>query len=247
MSIKLKNVSIKYRDENLDNDQIILRDLNLLIRSGDFLSILGANGSGKTSLIYTLNGLIPHAINSNLEGQVWIDDICTYDSQISEISKKVGIVFQDPELVIFNLTVFEEVLFGVKNLGLKNPEEHAEKALETVGLYKYKDQDPSTLSDGQKQLLCIASILAMDTDYIVLDEPVSHLDYRNSQIIYELLKKLNLKEKKTIIVIEHDTDFVKKYSKNSLVLGKKTIQFFGKTSLMSQKKDLLVKFGIKPF
>lgn len=240
MSIVVDSVSFRY-----DSKDMILDSINLEIKENDFVAILGKNGSGKTSLTYCINGLVPHAIPGKLTGNIYIDGKNTKKISIGEISKKVGTVFQDPDLVIFNLTVEEEVSFGVYNLKLDHPEERVKKALETVGLEGFEKRDPQSLSSGQKQLLCIACVLAMGTDYIILDEPISSLDYLNAQLIYKVLTFLH-QQGKTIIVIEHDTNMVWANTKKTIIINNHQVVKSGLTKQILKNNQELISFGIRP-
>lgn len=240
MSIIFESVSFQY-----GSDDKILDLIDLEINKNDFTAILGKNGSGKTSLTYCINGLIPHAIPGKLTGNVYIDGKNTKDISIGEISKKVGSVFQDPDLVIFNLTVEEEVAFGVYNLKLDDPKKRVREALKEVGLSGFEKRDPQSLSGGQKQLLCIACVLAMGTDYIVLDEPISNLDYSNSRLVYKILKSLH-KQGKTIIVVEHDTDMVWEYATKTIIIDKHKIIKNGPTKQILKDYRGLIDLGIRP-
>jgi len=222
-----------------------LDQIDLEINKNDFTAILGKNGSGKTSLTYCINGLIPHAIPGKLSGNVFIDGKNTKDISIGEISKSVGSVFQDPDLVIFNLTVEEEVAFGVHNLKLDNPKKRVKDAIKKVGLEGFEKRDPQSLSGGQKQLLCIACVLAMGTDYIVLDEPISNLDYSNSILVYKILYSLH-KQGKTIIVVEHDTDMVWEYATKTIIVDKHKIIKNGPTKQILNDGRGLMSLGIRP-
>jgi len=240
MSIVIDSVSFQY-----DSKNTILDSINLEIKKNDFIAILGKNGSGKTSLTYCINGLIPHAISGKLSGNIYVDGKNTKKISIGEISKKIGTVFQDPDLVIFNLTVEEEVSFGVYNLKLDHPKERIKKALKTVALNGFEKRDPQSLSGGQKQLLCIACVLAMGTDYIILDEPISNLDYLNSQLVYEVLKSLH-QQGKTIIVIEHDTNMVWANSTSVIVVDNHQIVENGPTKQVLKDNEKLISLGIRP-
>ena len=240
MSILIDSVSFSYDDENK-----ILDSVSLEIEKNDFVAILGKNGSGKTSLSYSINGLIPHAIPGKLSGNIFIDGKNTKNISIGEISKKVGTVFQDPNMVIFNLTVEEEVSFGINNLKLDHPKERIEKALKAVGLEGFEKRDPQNLSGGQKQLLCIACVLAMGTDYIILDEPISNLDYSNTKLVYKILKSIH-KQGKTIIVVEHDTDMVWANSNKTIIIDDHKIIKNGPTKKILKNNKELISLGIRP-
>lgn len=240
MGIVIDSVSFQYESETK-----ILDSISLEIKKNDFLAILGKNGSGKTSLTYCINGLIPHAIPGKLTGNIYVDGKNTKNISIGEISRKVGSVFQDPDLVIFNLTVEEEVSFGVYNLKLDHPKERVKDALEIVGLSGFEKRDPQSLSGGQKQLLCIACVLAMGTDYIILDEPISNLDYLNAELVYQVLKSLH-KQGKTIIVVEHDTNMVWKISTKTIIINNHQIIKNGQTKQILKNNQELISLGIRP-
>lgn len=240
MSIIIDSVSFQYEAKDP-----ILNSIDLEIKENDFVAILGKNGSGKTSLTSCINGLIPHAIPGKLTGNIYIDGINTRNISIGEISKKVGTVFQDPDLVIFNLTVEEEVSFGVDNLKLDHLEKRVQDALQVVGLAGFEKRDPQSLSGGQKQLLCIACVLAMGTDYIILDEPISNLDYSNAKLVYKILRSIH-KQGKTIIVVEHDTNMVWENSTKTIIIDGHQIIKNGPTKQILKNNRELISLGIRP-
>lgn len=221
-----------------------LNDITSQIPLGSFCGITGTNGSGKTTLIYLLNGLIPHQIDGKLSGNVIIDGVNTKDKPVSYFSRKVGLVFQNPDFMLFNLTVREEIAFGLSNLGFDHIDERIISALRDVGLKGYETRNPRTLSMGQKQKLCIASVLAMETPYIVLDEPTAMLDYKNTLNLYQLLTSLH-KKGKTIIIIEHDTDFLFTYANHIFLLDRGALALTGKPDKVFSQKRKLTQMGIK--
>jgi len=148
-------------------------------------------------------------------------------------------------MVIFNLTVEEEVSFGVYNLKLDHPKERIKKALESVGLEGFEKRDPQSLSGGQKQLLCIACVLAMGTDYIILDEPISNLDYSNAKLIYKILKSIH-KQGKTIVVVEHDTNMVWENATKTIIIDKNKVIKNGPTKEILKNNKELISLGIRP-
>jgi energy-coupling factor transporter ATP-binding protein EcfA2 len=222
-----------------------LRNITTYIPKGSFVGITGVNGSGKTTISLLLNGLIPHEIEGNLSGSIIVDGIETKSKTVSFFAQKVGMLFQNPDFMLFNLTVAEEIGFGLKNFKLDNHDKRISNALEMVGLKGFENRDPQTLSLGEKQKVCLASILALDTEYIVLDEPVAMLDHKGALHLYQTLEELNKKHGKTIIVIEHDTDFINKCAKEIIVLDKGSIIFQGKTQEVFAHKEDLKKLGIK--
>jgi len=237
--ITFKNVSFKYSQETKEIDLV-----NITIPKGSFYGITGVNGSGKTTLSLMINGLIPHHVGGVLTGNILIDGVNSRSKPVSFFSKKVGMVFQNPDFMIFNLTVEEEIAFGLSNLGMDKILERTSKALSLVGLEGFEKRDPHTLSFGQKQKLCLAAVLAMETDYIVLDEPSSMLDYKSSIHLYTLLAALH-KKGKTIIIIEHDTDYLYSFADRTIVLNEGRIEIEGDSKYVFGKKELLKQLGIK--
>ncbi len=241
-----KNSGIVFKDVSFSytKQEPVLKDLNFEIQKGDFIGIIGSNGSGKSTLSLLLNSLIPNHIKGKLEGEVLIDGVSTKTKKVNYFARYVGVVFQNPEFSIFNLTVKDEVLFGLENLGLEDKNERVEKALKTVGLLGFEEKDPNELSLGQKQKLALACVLAMDTDYIVLDEPSAMLDYKSSIEIYAHLKDLN-KKGKTIITVEHDTDILYRFVDKILLLGEEGLIVFESKEIVFEQKKVLQKLGIK--
>jgi energy-coupling factor transport system ATP-binding protein len=238
-NITLANVTFSYQ-----KNTPILKNLSCTINSGTFLGIIGVNGSGKSTFSYLLNSLIPQVIKGNLSGEILIDGVSTQKNDSSYFAKKVGMVFQNPDFSLFNLTVKEELEFGLDNLKISNKEEKILHALSAVGMQDFLTKDPKTLSFGQKQKICLASVLALDTKYIVLDEPVAMLDYKSSLEVYKILTELN-NQGKTIIAIEHDTDFLQKFAKEVLILNQGEIIAFDTTEKIFSNVQLLQELGIK--
>ena len=221
-----------------------LKNINLFIPKGFFCGIAGLNGSGKTTLSLLMNGLIPQEIRGDFTGSVYVDGVSTRTKSVSYFSKSVGMLFQNPDFMLFNLSVKEEIEFGLKNLKLKNKDLRINQALKQLGMTQYLENDPQTLSFGQKQKICLACILAADTPYIILDEPSAMLDYKSAIHLYEILKNLN-REGKTIIIIEHDTDFLAKYADQIIIIDKGKIIDSGETKQVFKKINHLKKIGIK--
>ena len=235
----MSNVSFSYGGTSPE-----LCDISTTIPHGSFCGITGINGSGKSTFAYLLNGLIPHQVYGKFIGDVWIDGENTRKKPVAYFAKKVGFVFQNPDFMIFNLTVHEEIAFGVKNLGLTDVDRRISEALDTAGLAGFEERDPHTLSLGQKQKLCLAIAIAMDTDYIVLDEPTAMLDYVSALHLYSLLVTQH-KKGKTIIVIEHDTDFLLSYASQLLIFDKGMIVQQGNAQEILAHHEMLRQMGIK--
>ena len=238
-AVELNNVSFRY-----PNGTAILDNINVTITQGGFVGITGSNGSGKTTFSYLLNGLIPHLIEGKLTGDVSVDGLITKKNDVSLLSRHVGFVFQNPDYALFNLTVEEELLFGLKNFNVPNPNDKVIQSLKKVRMTEYLTRDPKTLSLGQKQKINLACVLSLETPIIVLDEPTAMLDFRSSLELYTTLQAIN-KKGTTVIVIEHDTDFLLHFTKESIIFDKGTIVSQGPTKKVFQNKKLLTTLGIK--
>ncbi len=239
--ISLEKVSFRYSTSKV----LQLKDVSFNIPVGSFYGITGLNGSGKTTISLMLNGLIPHEIQGKLDGTILIDNEDTKKHPLSYFAQKVGMLFQNPDFMLFNLTVYEEVAFGLKNFHLPVTDEAIGKSLASVGLAGFEQRDPQTLSLGEKQKVALACILALNTPYIILDEPVAMLDYRGAVNLYELLEKLNKQSGKTIIVVEHDTEFLLRHTQRTLVLHEGVPIFDDTTQNVFKNKKKLQEIGIK--
>lgn len=221
---------------------VALRDINLRIEDGEFVAIIGQNGSGKSTLVKHFNGLLKPT-----KGVVLVDGVDTRKCRVSDLARKVGYVFQNPDHQIFAETVREEMEFGPRNLGF--PEDEIKKEVERiskkVGLYEYLDEPPMSLSRGQRQVLAVASILTMRPSTVIVDEPTTGLDWKGSIEIMELLKDLN-EEGKTIIMITHNMRIVSLYAKRTIVMFKGEIMLDGPTEEVFSKPDELKRAFICP-
>lgn len=203
--IKTKNLTYEYirRDEegNVEGITTAVDNVSLDIKEGDFVAILGHNGSGKSTFAKHLNALV-----APTEGTVWVDGIDTReDERTLEIRQTAGMVFQNPDNQIICTLVEEEVGFGPENIGVPTDEiwERVEKSLRAVGMYQFRKASPNKLSGGQKQRVAIAGIVAMKPKCIVLDEPTAMLDPSGRKDVIRILHELNKKEHVTIILITH--------------------------------------------
>ena len=203
-----------------------LKDINLVIPDGQFIGLIGHTGSGKSTLVQHLNGLIEAT-----SGTVYFngEDIYDKDYDRKKLRSKVGLVFQYPEHQLFETDVFKDVCFGPKNLGLdrKETELRAYKALKMVGLPdEYFYQSPFDLSGGQKRRVAIAGVLAMEPDVLILDEPTAGLDPKGRDEILELIKGLQ-ETGMTIILVSHSMDDVANYVDRIIVMNKGSVMLDG--------------------
>jgi energy-coupling factor transporter ATP-binding protein EcfA2 len=196
-----------------------LEDLSFSVKEGEVVLLLGPSGCGKSTLALTLNGLIPHVIEGELQGEVWVAGLNTKEHPVSVLAQRVGMVFQDPDSQFSMLTVEEEVAFGLENLGAP-PESmgpRIEAALQKVGLEKERKTRLDRLSGGMKQRLALASVLAMEPPILVLDEPTSNLDPRGTRDFFAVLA--TLRRTKTVLIIEHKLDELIHLVDRVLVMG----------------------------
>lgn len=212
--IVFENVSFRYQEGPL-----ALRGVSLKIEKGEFIGVIGHSGAGKTTLAKLAVGLLKPT-----EGRVLIDGIDTARMPVSELARKVGYVYQNPDMMLFASSILEEVGFALKNFGI--PEGEIEKrvaeALRAVDLNKPLTASPHALSFGEKHRLAIACVLAMEPEYIILDEPTTGLDYARCLTLFNVLRELN-RSGKTVIVITHDLDLLARYSSRVIVLEKGSV------------------------
>ena len=220
MFIDLKNVSFTY-NLSMPFETEVLKSINLSINKGDFIGIIGHTGCGKTTLLQIFNGLLEPT-----EGKITIDgiDINKEKDKLKEIRKNIGLTFQYPENQLFEETIFKEISFGPKNLGIKDDEleERVKKAMEMVEIdyTTYKDRSPFTLSGGEMRRVAIASILSIDPEVIVLDEPTASLDPLNKKSLLKLISKLHLHYHKTIVLVSHNMEVIAELAQRIIVMDK---------------------------
>ena len=230
MSIKIENLTHIYMPKT-PFEKKALDDVNLYIEDGEFIALIGHTGSGKSTLIQHLNGLLEPS-----SGKIIVDDIDITEKgvKLSDIRKKVGLVFQYPEYQLFEETIEKDIAFGPTNLGLGQEEilVRVKRAMEMVGLDydKYKDVSPFELSGGQKRRVAIAGVIAMEPKVLILDEPTAGLDPKGREDILAQIKKLHDEYKMTIILVSMED--VGKLAKRIVVMN------HGKVALQGEPKDV---------
>lgn len=199
--IKCNEVFFEYYSEEDENGKLVLNGVNLDIKQGEFVAILGHNGSGKSTIAKHMNALlVPN------KGTVLVDNMDTsIDEKVWDIRKTAGMVFQNPDNQIVATIVEEDVAFGPENMGIESQEirDRVNNALEVVGMYDYRRHAPHLLSGGQKQRVAIAGILAMKTKCIILDEPTAMLDPIGRKEVIDTIEQLNKDYGITIVLITH--------------------------------------------
>ncbi len=238
MSIRLEHVNYIYEEGGTQTNHA-LKDVNIEIHPGEFIGVVGHTGSGKSTLIQHLNGLVrPSSGNVYYNGK----DIFGDNFPLRELRGKVGVCFQYPEYQLFEATVLEDVCFGPINFGKskEEAEEIAKKALKDVGFPKEMFQkSPFELSGGQKRRVAIAGILAMEPEYFVLDEPTAGLDPAGRDQILFLLGELHRKKGMAIILVSHSMEDVASYADRIIVMNHGEVMYDGdKKDVFSHEKEL---------
>jgi len=206
VSIEFHDVSFTYWQA----EEPALQHITLEIPAGQFVAITGPTGAGKSTFLQMLNGLIPHHIPGRMEGEVLVNGVSTRELSVAQLSRQVGLVFEDPDSQIVSLTVEDDVAFGPSNLGWSAEEirRHARQALEQTRLLGFEGRNPFTLSGGEKQSLAMAGILAMRPQVLALDEPTSMLDPIGRARIVSILKALAAETNTTILVVEQNPELI---------------------------------------
>ena len=237
---KLENVSYKYPLE----DREILKNINLDIKKGEFWAVIGKNGSGKTTLCNVLRRFVPDFYKGELKGKITLESKELKDYSAKEIVQKVGFVFQNPFTQISGVkeTVFEEIAFGLENLALDAEyiRKRVEETLKLLRIEELRDKNPYELSGGQGQKVALASIIAMDPEIMVIDEPTSQLDPKGTEEIFEIIDILK-KEGKTIILVEHKLELIAEYAEKVMVLDEGEMILSGNTEDVLKNKILIEK------
>ena len=219
MAIKIEHLTHIY-NEGMPFEKKALDDININIEQGEFVGIIGPSGSGKSTLIQMFNGLLKPT-----SGNVFINGKNIHGEGVNkkEVRQQVGLVFQYPEYQLFEMTVYEDVAFGPKNLGLSEAEikERVEYACKAIGLDEsYYEKSPFELSGGQKRRVAIAGVLAMKPNILILDEPTAGLDPKGRNELFEQLKTMHKELGLTIVLISHSMEDVARYVNRLLVLYK---------------------------
>lgn len=244
--IRAEQVRFQYKKRDVDGNVIateeILKGVDITIKKGEFIALLGRNGSGKTTFSKQLNAILRPS-----EGTVTVDEMGTRDvEKLYEIRQRVGMVFQNPDNQMVAANVEEEVAFGPENLGMESDTivARVKQALEQVRMWKRRKTAPNHLSGGQKQRIAIAGILAMHPDYIVLDEPTAMLDPKGRKEVMEALQRLNQEQEMTVILITHDMEEAALASR-VILLADGQVRFDGTPEDFFGEDALLAEMGME--
>ncbi|NFB29691.1 energy-coupling factor transporter ATPase [Clostridium botulinum] len=244
MSIKIENLTHVYM-EGTPFEKKAIDNINIIIENGEFVALIGHTGSGKSTLIQHINGLLKPK-----SGNIIIDNVNIVDKgvKLSSIRKKVGLVFQYPEYQLFEETIEKDIAFGPINLGLNQEEilNRVKRAMNIVGLdYEmYKDKSPFELSGGQKRRVAIAGVVAMEPKILILDEPTAGLDPKARDDIYSKIQALRKEYNMTIILVSHSMEDVAKFADKILVMHEGKCVLQGEPCEVFKEVDTLESIGL---
>lgn len=243
MSIRLENISYRYSQNSADRSYT-LDHISFSMEKGEFVALVGHTGSGKSTLVQHLNGLL-----TATEGAYYFDGENVYSEKYNKkrLRSKVGMTFQYPEHQLFEATVLKDVCFGPMNMGLTEAEaiRESKRALEAVGIpERYYEKSPFELSGGQKRRAAIAGVLAMNPDYLILDEPTAGLDPRGRKKILNLIRQLHEERGMGILLVSHCMEDVAEYAERILVLKKGRLVCDGKPREVFANRSLFEEKGL---
>lgn len=244
MSIKIENLVHVYMPKS-PFEKVALDNVNIEIKEGEFVALIGHTGSGKSTLIQHMNGLLKAS-----SGRIIVDgvDITKDGVKLTDIRKKVGLVFQYPEYQLFEETIEKDIEYGPRNLGLDQEEitKRVKRSMEMVGLdYEtYRHKSPFDLSGGQKRRVAIAGVVAMEPKVLILDEPTAGLDPKGRDDILDQIKTLHDNYKMTIVLVSHSMEDVGKLAERIIVMNKGKVQLEGTPAEVFKEIDTLESIGL---
>jgi energy-coupling factor transport system ATP-binding protein len=241
--LSLKNVSYCYPGTK----KYSLEEINVEIKAGEFVGIVGANGSGRSTFCYCLNGLIPQSIGGKLKGEVIIRGIDSTQSTTAKIAQWVGLVFSDPEAQLTQLSVADEIAFGPANLGVPLDEifRLIKEILRMIQLEGLEERNTHSLSGGQQQRLAIGSVLAMKPEILVLDEPTSNLDPQGVEEVFSIVTRLNRENKTTLVMVEQQVNLLAQFASRILVMDQGKIIADGSPEEVFSQIDTVSAVGVQ--
>ena len=240
--IEISQLSFRYR-EGADP---ILKGIDLSIPDGAFVGVTGAAGSGKSTLTYAINGIIPHCYPGDFYGSVRVDGVDTCEASLTDISRLVGSVCQDIDSQMVSSVVEDEVLYGLENFGVSKAEIPArvDEALAAMGIADLRDLSIAELSGGQKQKVAVASVLALKPRVLVLDEPTAELDPASSVAVFDLLKRYSVEYGTTVVVVEQKIALLSEYADTLIIVDEGEIRFCGTPHEVLEHSDELLEIGV---
>ncbi|MEM2143460.1 MAG: ATP-binding cassette domain-containing protein [Candidatus Thorarchaeota archaeon] len=238
--IEFVDFSFRY----VGSDSFALRHIDLRIEQGEFVVLTGPSGCGKTTLCRAMNGLVPHFHRGYVGGMVLVDGLDTRNHSVAQLASKVGIVFQNPANQLVTLNVEKEIAFGPENLGVEPIEirRRVDELISLLGLERLRGKHPHEMSGGEQQSVAIASVLALRPKILVADEPTSHLDPHSSEMVLDMIKRLN-EQGMTVVLTEHRLDLVAGCASRVILMNEGQIVADGPPREVLCK-DLCLELGI---
>jgi len=242
--IKLEDVSYSYPRSG----RWVLKKLNLTVRRGELLVVMGRDGAGKSTFCKLFNGIIPHQAGGQFLGRVVVDGVDTAGSSVPDLARITAMVLDDPQTQLFASTVRNEAAFGAENLLVPADEieRRVKNAIETVGLSGYEDRVPGTLSGGEKQRLVIAAALAMEGKVLVMDEPTSCLDPAGTADFFSILKNIRAEKQMTVIMTSGDSERAAEFADRICILKEGELAACDTPRAIFADAALLRENGIRP-
>ena len=240
--IEIRNFTFTYRE----SDAPVVHDVNLSIPAGAFVGITGSAGSGKSTLTYAMNGIIPHCYPGDFFGSVLVDGMDTCETSLTDLSQIVGSVCQDIDSQIVTSIVEDEMLYGLENFGVPHAEigKRVDEALSDMGISDLRDRIIASLSGGQLQKVAIASILALHPKVLVLDEPTAELDPASSLQVFQLLNRYAREHGTTVIVVEQKIALLSDFADMLVIVDNGSILFADSPANVLAHSDKLLEIGV---
>ncbi len=240
--IEMKDFSYRYPT----GDDFSLKNIDLSIEEGELVAVIGANGSGKTTLCNAIRGFVPMFYKGDYYGQVLINGEDIMKSSMGELAIRIGYIFQNPfnQISYIKETVFDEIAFGLENLGLKKEEiiNRIEKIIARLGIGALRDKNPFELSGGQQQRVALASILVMEPEILVIDEPTSQLDPIGTEQVFDIINLIK-ESGKTVVLVEHKTNLLARFADKVVVMDEGRIKMFGTAKEILSDPEI-EKYGV---
>ena len=240
--IEIRDFTFTYRESS----QPVVKNINLSIPTGVFVGITGAAGSGKSTLTYAMNGIIPHCYPGDFYGSVTIDGLDTCETRLTDISRIVGSVCQDIDSQIVTSIVEDEMLYGLENFGVPHNQidRRVEDALSDMGIADLRNRVIASLSGGQKQKVAVASILALQPKVLVLDEPTAELDPASSLQVFQLLERYARQHETTIVVVEQKIALLSQFADMLVIVDDGRIRFADQPAAVLSHSEELLRIGV---
>ena len=240
--IEIRDFSFRYREGR----EPAVRDVSLSIPDGCFVGVTGPAGSGKSTLTYAVNGIIPHCYPGDFYGAVTVDGLDTVEASLTDVSRLVGSVCQDIDSQMVNAVVEDEILYGLENFAVPRDEilARVDEALSSMGIADLRDRTIDSLSGGQKQKVAVASVIALKPRVLVLDEPTAELDPASSVAVFELLARYAREHGTTVIVVEQKIALLSDYADLLVIVDDGAIRYAGAPDEVLAHSEELLALGV---